>query len=712
MNAAAVESLTSQQARKELKYLVSEIARHNELYHGQDAPEISDGDFDAMKRRKHAIETHFPFLATAAVATDKVGAAPRREFAKINHARPMLSLDNCFTGEDVGDFVDRIRKFLNLSDDVELDFTAEPKIDGLSMSLRYENGRLVSGATRGDGEIGEDVTANIRTIADIPATLPRHLNIPAVLEVRGEVYMSKAEFYRINAELEAAGKEQKANPRNTAAGSLRQLDPSVTAKRKLNFFAYAWGEVSEMPADTQEGMIEFFRACGFKVNPYTRRVSANDLLTLYERVGEDRASLEYDIDGVVYKVNRIDLQERLGFKSTTPRWATAHKYPAERATTVLESIDIQVGRTGALSPVARVTPVNVGGVMVSNITLHNEDYIAGFDAKGVPIRGGKDLRIGDTITIYRAGDVIPQVGDVILEKRPATAEKYRFPTKCPVCDSEAIRGVDKDGKQLSVRRCTGDLVCSNQALETLTHVVAKDCLDIDGLGEKQITYFFNDVDLPVRNVADIFTLPDRDAALGSILKTRPGYKETSVAKLFAAIEARKVIALDRAIFAMGIRQVGSSTSKAIAKHFETWAAVKSAFERIAEGDPEAIADLTQINDLGDAVADAVRSFFSQAGNRAIIEQFTRLVTIKDAVKASSNSPVSGLTIVFTGSFERMSRDEAKAMGERLGAKVAGSVSKKTHIVIAGKDAGGKLAQAKDLGIRTLDEAQWFELIGG
>jgi DNA ligase (NAD+) len=707
-----VESLTSHEARKELKSLNSEIARHNELYHGNDKPEISDGDFDALTRRKTAIETQFPFLAGASPVDVKVGAAPRREFSKIVHARPMLSLDNCFTADDVSDFISSIRKFLNLPDTAELEFTAEPKIDGLSMSLRYEQGKLVSGATRGDGAEGEDVTANILTVADIPTQLPGHLVVPDVVEVRGEVYMSKTEFFRINAELEAAGKELYANPRNTAAGSLRQLDAKITANRKLNFFAYAWGEMSNMPADTQEGMIEFFRACGFKVNPYTRKLPGSELLTIYERVGTDRASLEYDIDGVVYKINSIDLQERLGFRSRTPRWATAHKYPAEKANTVLESIDIQVGRTGALSPVGRVAPVTVGGVVVSNVTLHNEDYIKGFDADGNPIREGKDLRVGDTVVIYRAGDVIPSIDDVDLDKRPVTALPYRFPTTCPRCGSPAQREADKKGKLLSVTRCTGDLICEAQAIETLCHIVSKQCLDIDGLGEKQIDYFFKDAELPVKNVADIFTIADRDAALGSILKTRPGYKEASVKKLFAAIEERRVIPLDRAIYAMGIRQVGSSTSKAIAKHYETLAAVKSVFERVAEGDPDAIADLTQINDVGDAVASALRSFFSQEGNREIIERFTRLVTIKDAEKAASSSPVSGLTIVFTGSFERMGRDEAKAMGERLGAKVSGSVSKKTDLVVAGDKAGGKLDQAKDLGIKTLNEEEWFALIGG
>jgi DNA ligase (NAD+) len=705
-----VEQLSLAEARKELKSLDSEIARHDELYHGQDKPEITDGEYEGLTRRRNAIETRFPFLGSK--LKDSVGAPARREFKKITHAKPMLSLDNCFTAEDVDAFVNRARKFLNLPSTVELDFSAEPKIDGLSMSLRYENGRLVSGATRGDGQVGEDVTANILTIADIPSKLPVHsIIIPQVLEVRGEVYMSKSEFFRINDELAAAGKELYANPRNTAAGSLRQLDASVTASRKLNFFAYAWGEVDIMPADTQEGMMRFLRACGFKVNPHTTTVSGSELLTVYDRVGEARAALEYDIDGVVYKVNRIDLQERLGFQSRTPRWATAHKYPAEKAVTVLESIDIQVGRTGALSPVGRVKPVNVGGVVVSNVTLHNEDYIAGIDAQGRPIREGRDLRIGDTIIIYRSGDVIPKVDDVILDKRPATAEKYRFPTVCPVCGSEAIRELDKNGKQLSVRRCTGDLVCSTQAKETLVHIVSKECLDIDGLGEKQIAYFFDDAELPVRNVADIFTLPDRDAAAGSILKTRPGYKEQSVAKLFSSIEAKRVIALDRAIHAMGIRQVGSSTSKAIAKHFETWAAVKDAFERIAAGENAAIADLTQINDVGEAVAAAVGSFFSQEGNRSIIEQFTRIVTIKDSVKTTV-SPISGLTVVFTGTFEKMGRDEAKAMGERLGAKVSGSVSKKTDLLVYGDKAGGKLDQAKSLGVRRLTEAEWFDLIGG
>lgn len=707
----SVDQLSLAEARKELKFLNSEITRHDELYHGQDKPAITDGEYEGLTRRRVAIEARFPFLAAQPQKTDKVGAAPRSEFTKIAHSRPMLSLDNCFTSEDVSDFISRIRKFLNLSDTVPLEFTAEPKIDGLSMSLRYEKGVLVSGATRGDGQIGEDVTANIQTIADIPARLPGTLAIPDVLEVRGEVYMTKAEFFRINDEQAAAGKELYANPRNTAAGSLRQIDAGVTAKRKLNFFAYAWGEVSTMPADTQEGMIEFFRACGFKVNPYTQKVATDGLLSVFNRVGEDRATLDYDIDGVVYKINRIDLQERLGFISRTPRWATAHKFPAEKAITVLEGIDIQVGRTGALSPVARVRPVNVGGVVVSNITLHNEDYIAGLDADGNPIRDGKDLRIGDTVTIYRAGDVIPKVDDIDLSKRPATAEKFRFPTECPVCGSAAVRELDKKGKMLSVRRCTGDLICSAQALETLIHVVAKDCLDIDGLGEKQIAYFFNDPELPIRNVADIFTLPDRDAALGSILKTRPGYKEQSVSKLFAAIEAKKSIPLDRAIFAMGIRQIGSSTSKAIARHFETWEKVKTAFENIALGDGEALLDLTQINDVGSAVADAVQSFFSQEGNRRIIEQFTRLVHIKDAEKASVSSPVSGLTIVFTGSFQRMSREEAKAMGERLGAKVAGSVSKKTNLLIAGEKAGSKIDDARKHKVDVLSEDEWFALIG-
>lgn len=711
MSAKPVTELSLSEARAELRTLYADIDKHNELYHRNDAPVISDGEFDGLRKRAAAIEAHFPFLKRKDAPTEKVGAAPRTEFGSIAHAKPMLSLENAFTDEDVSGFVDKIGRYLNMSVTNELEFTAEPKIDGLSLNIRYERGKLVSGTTRGDGAVGENVTANILTISDIPQELPANLAIPEVLEVRGEVYMSKAEFERINRELAESGSTDfYANPRNTAAGSLRQLDPSVTAKRRLNFFAYAWGEVSAMPASTQDGMMDFYRACGFRVNPMMRTVPPHHLVDVYNDIGEVRADLDYDIDGVVYKVNRIDLQERLGFTGRTPRWATAHKFPAEKAETLLLDIEIQVGRTGSLTPVARLKPITIGGVVVTNATLHNEDYIAGIGSKGEPIREGRDLRVGDAVIVYRAGDVIPAVDDVIISKRPADSKPYRFPVTCPDCGSEAKREFDKNGKLQAVRRCTGSLICSAQAIETLRHIVGKDCLDIGGLGEKQIEFFFNEPELPIRNIVDLYTLRDRDAALGSILRTRPGYKDASVSKLFAAIEERRIIPLDRAIFAMGIRQIGSSTSKAIARHYGTFAAVVEAFEKIADGDEAAVNALTEINDVGEAVATSIRVFFSQQGNRDIISSFTRLVQVRDAEVVQSSSPLSGKTIVFTGSFERMSRSEAKAMGERLGAKVSSSVSRKTDFVVAGREAGSKLEEARSLGVDVFDEDEWFALI--
>ncbi|MCU0801508.1 MAG: NAD-dependent DNA ligase LigA [Rhodobacteraceae bacterium] len=690
-----LENLTKDQAEAELARLARLIAAANSAYHGADAPEISDADYDALKRRNAAIEARFPALKRADSPSERVGAPVSDGFAKVRHARPMLSLENAFDDADVADFDERVRSFLGHSG--PLSYTAEPKIDGLSLALRYENGKLVQAATRGDGEVGENVTENARTIADIPQTLT---GAPAVVEVRGEVYMAHADFAALNLRQAAAGEKTFANPRNAAAGSLRQLDAKITAARPLRFFAYTWGELSEPLGATQDASINRMKSLGFQVNPLTVLChTPADLLTHYRTIEAQRATLGYDIDGVVYKVNDLALQARLGFRSTTPRWAVAHKFPAELAWTRLLAIDIQVGRTGALSPVARLQPVTVGGVVVSNATLHNEDYIAGRDSKGQPIRDGKDIRLGDWVQVYRAGDVIPKIADVDLAQRPTGATPYQMPHICPECASPAPRA---EGD--AVRRCTGGLICPAQGVERLKHFVSRGAFDIEGLGAKQIEMFFADAILPIKTPADIFTLASRDADNPlQKLKNREGFGETSTAKLFAAIEARRTIGLDRLIFALGIRHVGETSASLLARHYGTWA------NFVAHATD--LADLTAIDGVGETLAESLIAAFTNPAERAAIDALVAHLTITPIAAASNDSPVAGKTVVFTGTLERMTRAEAKARAEALGAKVAGSVSAKTDILIAGPGAGSKAKEAAKLGILTIDEDAWLAMIG-
>ncbi|MFT4163244.1 NAD-dependent DNA ligase LigA [Shinella sp.] len=712
-----VETLTEEEAAAELAYLAAEIARHDELYHGQDAPEISDADYDALKRRNEAIEARFPALVRDDSPSRRVGSAPLATFAPITHSRPMLSLDNTFSDENVRDFVASVYRFLGRLPDDSIAFTAEPKIDGLSMSIRYENGRLASAATRGDGTTGENVTANVLTIAEIPNRLPA--GAPAVVEVRGEVYMAKSDFLALNEKMAAEGKQTYVNPRNTAAGSLRQLDASVTASRKLRFFAYAWGEMSDMPADTQFGMIGVLKSWGFPVNPMTERLTrVDDIIAHYREIGLARPDLDYDIDGVVYKVDELALQERLGFRSRSPRWATAHKFPAEQAFTTVEKIDIQVGRTGALTPVARLVPVTVGGVVVTNATLHNADYIEGIGNSGERIREeGHDIRIGDTVIVQRAGDVIPQVLDVVMEKRPAEAQPYAFPKTCPVCGSHAVRERhEKTGRLDSVTRCTGGFVCRAQAVEHLKHFVSRNAFDIEGLGSKQIDFFFEaeDPSLSIRTAPDIFTLKRRQEASPLLkLENIDGFGKVSVRKLFDAIDARRSIALNRFIYALGIRHVGETNAKILARAYGTYAAFEEAMKAAAPLSGEAWNELNSIDGIGEVVARAIVEFYKEPRNLDVLGRLLEEV-VPEAAEAvvATSSPVAGKTVVFTGSLEKMTRDEAKAMAERLGAKVAGSVSKKTDLVVAGPGAGSKLDKAREFDVEVIDEDGWFDRIKG
>lgn len=697
-----VEKLSEREAAKELEKLASEIAEHDRRYHGEDAPTISDADYDALRRRNGEIEARFPALIRPDSPSHRVGATVSEKFAKVLHAKPMLSLDNAFADEDVVDFCARVRRFLGMNDEAELAFVCEPKIDGLSASLRYEDGVFVQGATRGDGAEGEDITANLRTIKDIPLRL--NGKAPKVLEVRGEVYMTHREFEKLikqqekeNAERAREGRKDKplyANPRNSAAGSVRQLDPSITAGRTLNFFAYAWGDVSDMPADTQSGMLDAFKRYGFVVNPLVRRCkTTEEILTFYREIGSKRASLAYDIDGVVYKVDSLKLQERLGFVSRSPRWAIAHKFPAEQAETVVQDIEIQVGRTGKLTPVAKLKPVTVGGVVVQNATLHNEDEIA-----------RKDVRIGDTVVIQRAGDVIPQVVRVV-EGEAKRGAPYKFPTKCPVCGSHAVREVDeKTGKVDVDRRCTGGLICAAQAVERLRYFVSRDAFDIEGMGEKNIQAFFDDG--LIKEPADIFLLEKKH---GKAIIEREGWGEQSARKLFDAIDRRREIPLDRFINALGIRHVGETTAKLLARHFHSLEAFRAAMER-----DDAVTELVMVEGIGETVAEAIKEFFDEPHNVKVIDHLLKagVEPLDVAAPVATGSPVAGKTVVFTGSLEKMTRHEAKARAEALGAKVASSVSKKTDIVIAGPGAGSKLAEAEKHGVTVIDEDAWLKLIGG
>ncbi|MBX3510903.1 MAG: NAD-dependent DNA ligase LigA [Hyphomonadaceae bacterium] len=767
----SVSALSAREAAAELERLAQEIARHDKLYYAKDAPEITDADYDKLRQRNSAIESRFPDLVREDSPSLRVGTAPAEKFGKVRHAVAMLSLDNAFDAEDARAFVARVQRFLNL--DTPPVITAEPKIDGLSASLRYEDGRFVQGATRGDGREGEDVTANLCTIADIPHLIK---GAPAVLEVRGEVYIEKAAFAAMNARLEAAGKQTYVNPRNSAAGALRQLDARITASRPLRFFAHGWGELSEPLADTQFDAMQRLEALGFPLASIKRAHSADDLLTIYQGILVKRQKLPFEIDGVVYKVDDLTLQQRLGFVSRSPRWAIAHKFAAEQQTTLLEGIDIQVGRTGAMTPVGRLKPVFVGGVTVTNVTLHNPDYIAGIGADGAPIRGGKDLRLGDTVVVQRAGDVIPQIVDVLLEQRPKGARRYHFPEICPCPLATAV-----SAEEGSVRRCSGEFACPYQRVEHLRHFVSRRAFDIEGLGMKQIEEFF---ELGwVKEPADVFKLHVHADAL----REREGYGEKSVANLLDSIAARREVELSRFIYALGIRDIGETTAGVLARRFETWAAFAGAVDaaiaaapgpayealELVDGVGEAArahllaaapemksgsgdlfdageapkvkgvsakawaALVSQYESLGGAIAALKRAakqapgedylelarvdgvgpvaarhlvkFFSEKHNADALKRLLKEVTPKPEPKAAASSKVAGLTIVFTGTLEKMTRDEAKARAVALGAKVSGSVSKKTDLVVAGPGAGSKLAEAEKLGVEVIDEDKWIEL---
>ncbi|SHM23047.1 DNA ligase (NAD+) [Roseovarius litoreus] len=701
-----VDRLSADQAAQELARLADLVAQADAAYHGQDAPIMSDADYDALVQRNAAIEARFPGLMREDSPSRRVGFTPSEGFGKVTHAVRMLSLGNAFEDDEIREFDARIRRYLGLGPQAALTYTSEPKIDGLSLSLRYEQGRLVQAATRGDGAEGENVTANARTIADIPHDLGG-AGVPELLEVRGEVYMSHADFEALNARQTERSDKTFANPRNAAAGSLRQLDPKITARRPLKFFAYAWGAHSEPLAPSQMEAIERLAGFGFQTNPLTALCDGPDeMLAQYRRIEQLRAELGYDIDGVVYKVNEIALQHRLGYRSTTPRWAIAHKFPAELAWTRLEAIDIQVGRTGALSPVARLHPVTVGGVVVSNATLHNEDYIAGRDAKGNEIRGGKDIRVGDWVQVYRAGDVIPKVADVDLSKRPEDAAPYTFPKVCPECGSDAIR---EEGD--AVRRCTGGLICPAQAVEKLKHFVSRAAFDIEGLGAKQVEQFH--ADGWIREPADIFTLKDRyGPGCLTQLKNRDGWGEKSAANLFDAIDERRRIALGRLLFALGIRHVGEAASMMLARFYGTWDEFTAAMDGAAAGEGPDWDRLLGIDGVGKVMAQSLVTTFAQDEERASIDRLVAHLEIERAERPDTDgSPVAGKTVVFTGTLEKMTRAEAKARAEALGAKVSGSVSAKTDLVIAGPGAGSKAKAAEKLGVEMIDEDGWLALIG-
>jgi DNA ligase (NAD+) len=705
-----LKGLTPEERRLELKSfdrqvisLLDEIARGlNQVleeadlaYHSGSVQHLSDAQYDLLKQFAKDLVIRRNHLAHFLTAIFKHGARPSEKFAKLRHAVPMLSLANGFSEEDVQDFVGRIRRFLNLGDSEEVAFTAEPKIDGLSISLRYEKQKLVQAATRGDGYEGENVTANVMTIAEVPKRLKGG---PDLIEIRGEIYMSHQSFAALNEKQAQASEKIFANPRNAAAGSLRQLDSAITASRPLKFFAYAWGEAPVLPAATQIGVIAAFASWGLPTNPLTRLCrSLDDLLAHYRLIESQRAELGYDIDGVVYKVNRLDWQQRLGFVSRSPRWGLAHKFSAEKAVTVLEKIDIQVGRTGALTPVARLKPVTVGGVVVTNATLHNEDEIA-----------RKDIREGDTVIVQRAGDVIPQILGFVPEK-PRGAKPYEFPQECPVCHSHAVREERAGGKLDAVRRCTGGLICAAQRVERLKHFASRNAFDIEGLGDKIIAEFY--ADELIQWPHDIFTLEARDKRALKRLKDREGWGEASVAKLFEAIDQRREIALDRFIFALGIRHVGETTARALARAYGTAENLREQMTAAELMEGDAWNELNAIDGIGEVVAEAVVQFFGEPHNRDVVDELLKHVSVTPLEARSTTSPVAGKTVVFTGALERMTREEAKAMAERLGAKVSGSVSKKTDLVVAGPGAGSKLKDAEKYGVEVIDENAWFERVG-
>jgi DNA ligase (NAD+) len=693
-----VNDLSQAEAADELARLADELAGHDLRYFQEDTPTVSDAEYDALKRRNGEIEARFPALIRENSPSLRVGAARAEKFSPVEHGTPMLSLDNAFSSEDSVEFDARVRRFLRLGEE-PVAYTAEPKIDGLSASLRYERGVLVQGATRGDGRIGEDVTENLRTLKEIPPRLAG-AGWPDVIEVRGEIYLGHEDFAALNAAAEAAGTKTYANPRNAAAGSLRQLDSKITAQRPLRFFAYAWGLVSAPFAATQWEALQALKSWGFQVTPQARRVeNAEGLLGAYAAMEIERPRLVFDIDGVVYKVDRLDWQTRLGFVSRSPRWAIARKFPAQQARTILEAIDIQVGRTGAITPVARLRPVTVGGVVVENATLHNADEIA-----------RKDVRIGDTVIVQRAGDVIPQIIGPVLEERPQDAAAYEFPTHCPCpLHTPVARETTGAGAETVVRRCTGEFACPFQRVEHLKHFVSRRAFDIEGLGEKQLQAFFDEG--LIREPADIFTLEARDAAALKKLKDREGFGDTSVKNLFAAIDARRPIALDRFIYGLGIRHIGETTAMALARGYLSAEAFLAAMDKVAGRDPEAMAELDALDQIGEAVIEAAASYFAEDHNRRIVQNLVAQLQVRDAEKPKTDTAVAGKTVVFTGALERMTRDEAKAQAEALGAKVASSVSKKTDIVVAGPGAGSKLKTAAELGLQVLTEEEWLALVG-
>ena len=688
-----IADLTEEQARKELEQIAAEMAKSDIAYYQNDNPYLTDAEYDALKRRNEQIEQRFPQLVRTNSPSQKVGAPLLSAFKKVPHRFPMLSLGDVFSSEGVADFIMSVKRFLNTAADIS--FMAEPKIDGLSFSARYENGKFVQGATRGDGVTGEDITENLKTIRQLPLEIKG--NVPAVLEIRGEVYMSKADFFALNEKYQAEGKKTFANPRNAAAGSLRQLDAKITAERNLSLFAYTWGEVSERVWDSQEDFFNHLREWGFPTNPHNRLChNLEEIEDNFSRLMEIRAALPYDIDGLVYKVNNIALQERLGFLTRTPRWAIAHKFPAEQAVTTINNIRVQVGRTGALTPVADLEPVNVGGVIVSHATLHNEDEIK-----------RKDIRIGDAVIIQRAGDVIPQVVEVIKDKRPTDSQEFVFPETCPICGAHAVREEDE-----AVRRCTGGLTCPAQAKERLIHFVSREAFDIAGLGSTIIDDFYNEGIL--HNPADIFTLEARNSG-GDLfshqkstvlhLEQREGWGKKSVEKLFHAIAIKRRISLPRFIYALGIRQVGTATALLLARHYGNFAKFMNEMINKETG------PLVTIDGIGPSMATDIVEFFQEEHNRTIINKLLNEITVEDFIDDTDyNSPIAGKTVVFTGTLNRMTRSEAKAKAQSLGAKVAGSVSAKTNYVVMGADAGSKAAKAKDLGVAILSEDEFLDLI--
>lgn len=700
----SVKSLSDTKALEELKLLSKLIKRANEDYHTHDSPKISDAEFDELKKRNLELESFFPHLKLQNSVSNDIGGPLLSGFAKITHKVPMLSLGNAFDERDISDFDERIRKFLSLNKNETISYVAEPKIDGLSLSLMYEKGKLVYGVTRGDGEVGENVTNNARVIPSIPQVLE---DVPEILEVRGEIYMNHSDFEMLNKSNLESGLKVFSNPRNAAAGSLRQLDSSITQERPLKFMAYSWGLLSKPLGETHSESVNHLEQLGFEINPLTKICDTVErLIEHYKHIELSRSTLGYDIDGVVYKINNLKYQKRLGFRSTTPRWAIAHKFAAELAWTKLQAIEIQVGRTGAMSPVARLLPVTVGGVVVSNATLHNEDYISGLDSKGKNLRDGGDIRIGDLVQVYRAGDVIPKIAEIDVSKRSKDSVPYLFPLKCPSCGSITKREVGD-----AVRRCNAFLTCSAQKIERLKHFVGRSTFDIDGLGAKQIEMFYNDEVLQIKEPADIFTLQKRDQLNIKKLKDRNGWGKKSAENLFIAIEEKREISLQKFIFALGIRHIGEQVSGLLAKHYLSWDKFLEVIKDANDGNITALESLTQIDGIGDVMVQSLISTICHPKQLQEIEKLVANLSIKSVEPQTyRNSKIDGKLLVFTGTLENMSRAEAKVRAEELGAKVLGAVSSTTDILVAGKGSGSKVGKAEQLGIEIIDENKWQKLI--